>query len=381
MTVERIRVGDVLRLVRRPIVVDPLLDYQEIGVRSFGKGIFHKEPVTGATLGSKRVFEIHPGELVLSNVFAWEGGVAVSAEAERGKIGSHRFMTYQAVDDRIDIDWAGWFFRSEPGVELLGRASPGSAGRNRTLAVERFEALAIPLPPIDQQRRVAAELKRLSGQQRRAATLCADASRLNSALIGSLTQSGAVGVRLDELLTHMKREVKPASEAEYSLLGVRWYGEGLFIRERKLGADSSASKLYRVQVQDFVYNRLFAWKGSFAVAGADVDGCHVSNEFPTFQVDEARLDVRYLHALFRNPAMWSYVEAKSTGGTPTSRNRFKETELGELVIPLPSIDVQRAVVSRVEIVLNAARLRSALETRLETLVASSINKVFPHQGK
>lgn len=158
MTVERVRVGDVLRLARRPVTVDPLREYEEIGVRSFGKGIFHKVPVGGAALGSKRVFEIHPGELVLSNVFAWEGAVAVSSEAERGKIGSHRFMTYEAIDERIDINWAAWFFKSEAGLELLGKASPGSAGRNRTLAVDRFEAIQIPLPATLKQRNVATVL-------------------------------------------------------------------------------------------------------------------------------------------------------------------------------------------------------------------------------
>jgi type I restriction enzyme S subunit len=381
MTVDHVRVGDVLTLARRAVQIDPLHTYELVGAYSFGKGLFRREAAAGAELGGYKFFALEPGDLVLSNIQAWEGAIALAGQEHAGLIGTHRFLTYIPRDDRIDASWARWFFLSEPGMTLIRRAAPGTAVRNRTLSMERFEALEIPLPPIDQQRRVAAELERLSGQQRRVATLCAEASRLNSALIGSLTQSGAVGVRLDELLIQVKREVKPAPEVEYALLGARWYGEGLFIRERKLGADSSASKLYRVQSQDFVYNRLFAWKGSFAVAGADVDGCHVSNEFPTFQVDEARLDVRYLHALFRNPAMWSYVEAKSTGGTPTSRNRFKETELGEVVIPLPSIDVQRAVVSRVEMVLNAARLRSARGTRVGALVASSINKVFPHQGE
>jgi type I restriction enzyme S subunit len=124
--------------------VDQTREYQEIGVRSFGRGIFHKEPVAGTDLGNKRVFQIEPGDLVISNVFAWEGAIAVASGAEAGRIGSHRFMTFVAIDDRIETSWAAWFFRSEPGLELIGRASPGSAGRNRTLAIDRFESLEIP---------------------------------------------------------------------------------------------------------------------------------------------------------------------------------------------------------------------------------------------
>src|SRR5487761_1225464 len=136
-------VGEVLSLKRRPVVVELDGEYEQIGIRAFGRGIFHKEPVNGAALGNKRVFWIEPGDLVISNVFAWEGAVAVASDAESGMIGSHRFMTFVPIDGRINTSWAAWFFRSDPGLELIRRASPGSAGRNRTLAIKRFEALEI----------------------------------------------------------------------------------------------------------------------------------------------------------------------------------------------------------------------------------------------
>jgi type I restriction enzyme, S subunit len=154
----RVRVGEVLELQRRPVAVIPDAAYREIGVRSFGRGIFHKEPLSGIELGNKRVFEVRPGDLVFSNVFAWEGAVALASEQEAGMIGSHRFMTYTPRDDSVNQRYLRHFFSSERGVELLSIASPGSAGRNRTLAVERFEAIEIPLPDIDEQRKIADHL-------------------------------------------------------------------------------------------------------------------------------------------------------------------------------------------------------------------------------
>jgi len=161
MTVDQVRVGDVLRLRRISVELDPVKVYEEIGLRSFGKGVFHKEPVSGASLGSKRVFEIHSGDLLLSNVFAWEGAIAVAGPSEGGKIGSHRYMTYVPSDGRIDTGWARYFFLSDHGLELIRRASPGSAGRNRTLGIQAFEAIEIPLPPIEDQRDMIADLDRL----------------------------------------------------------------------------------------------------------------------------------------------------------------------------------------------------------------------------
>lgn len=156
---EQVRVGDVLRLEREPVEPDPFKEYVAIGVRSFGRGLFHYEPVPGDKLGRLRFFALAPGRLVVSNIKGWEGAVAVSTETDAGCVASNRFLQYGSVGNRIDIDWARWFFLSEPGNELLQRASPGSADRNRTLAIKRFEDLVIPLPPIDEQRRVAARLE------------------------------------------------------------------------------------------------------------------------------------------------------------------------------------------------------------------------------
>jgi type I restriction enzyme S subunit len=163
---ERMCVGEILLLKRRPVTVELDREYEEIGIRAFGRGIFHKEPVSGISLGSKRVFWIGPGDLVISNVFAWEGAVAVASDAESGMVGSHRFMTFVPVDHRINTSWAAWFFQSKHGLELIRRASPGSAGRNRTLAIKRFEALEIPLPPIEEQLAAVAYLESIHSWER-----------------------------------------------------------------------------------------------------------------------------------------------------------------------------------------------------------------------
>jgi type I restriction enzyme S subunit len=156
----RVRVGDVLALQRRAVAVDTSQTYREIGTRSFGRGIFHKEPISGVALGNKRVFEIHPGDLIVSNVFAWEGAIAVAGSSEQGCIGSHRFMTFVADPQGADPRYVCYFFLSEFGMPLIQSASPGAAGRNRTLGINAFEELRIPLPDIGEQRRIASLLDR-----------------------------------------------------------------------------------------------------------------------------------------------------------------------------------------------------------------------------
>lgn len=149
------KVGSVMELTRRPVSVELDATYREIGLRSFGKGVFHKAQIGGAALGSKKIFAIEPGDLLFSSVFAWEGAVARASEAERGRVGSHRFMTYVVDEALANPDYLRFLFLSAPGLEVLRRCSPGGAGRNKTLGIKAFEAAQIPLPPLKEQRRIA----------------------------------------------------------------------------------------------------------------------------------------------------------------------------------------------------------------------------------
>jgi type I restriction enzyme, S subunit len=178
--VKRARIGDLLEIQRRTVTLEPTLEYREIGLRSFGRGVFHKDPVPGSVLGDKRVFHVMPGDLVLSNVFAWEGAIAIAGEAERGYIGSHRFMTWTARSTAIEPRFAFHYFSSDEGLKALGSALPGSAGRNRTLGVRGFEDLMIPLPDIAEQRAIADRLDAIAGSSSRHVALAPSSSDLLS---------------------------------------------------------------------------------------------------------------------------------------------------------------------------------------------------------
>lgn len=137
----------------------PSVKYREIGVRSHGKGIFHKPPVTGESLGDKRVFHCQPGTLVFNIVFAWEQAVAVISESERGFIASHRFPMFQGRKNQASEAYYLLFFKTRRGKEQLTIASPGGAGRNKTLGQADLEVLPVPCPPFPEQIAIAEVLE------------------------------------------------------------------------------------------------------------------------------------------------------------------------------------------------------------------------------
>ena len=73
-----------LERVERPVDVQADELYTQIGIRSHGKGLFHKEPVTGESLGNKAVYWIEPDCFVLNIVFAWEQAIGKTTQAEAG---------------------------------------------------------------------------------------------------------------------------------------------------------------------------------------------------------------------------------------------------------------------------------------------------------
>jgi len=181
-------------------------------------------------------------------------------------------------------------------------------------------------------------------------------------------------VPLGDLLTPVRREEPVDASREYRLLGARWYAGGLFLKDVRSGQEIRAARLYRVQSGDFVYNRLFAWKGSFALATDEADGCSVSNEFPCFEIDSTRLEGRFLWSYFRRENTWNEALGLSTGATPTSRNRLKESLFLKMRIPLPTLLEQHRIVARIEElarqVLHARQLRQNLDSDVNALLIS-----------
>jgi type I restriction enzyme S subunit len=140
--------SDVAPIVRREVAVDHQLSYSELGIRSFGKGTFHKPTLSGLELGDKRVYRIEPGDLLFSNVFAWEGAIAVALPEDKGRIGSHRFISCVPHDGLTTAEYLRYYFLSEEGMTKIRDASPGGAGRNRTLGLSKLMDLNVPIPSI-----------------------------------------------------------------------------------------------------------------------------------------------------------------------------------------------------------------------------------------
>ncbi len=142
---------EVAPIVRRPVTVDFDAAYLEMGVRSHGKGTFHKPALLGAEVGTKKLYYIQRDDLVFSNVFAWESAIAVAQDADHNRVGSHRFICCVPQEEVATSNFLRFYFLSNEGIEKIRDASPGGAGRNRTLGLKKLEKIKVPVPDYDKQ--------------------------------------------------------------------------------------------------------------------------------------------------------------------------------------------------------------------------------------
>lgn len=184
-------------------------------------------------------------------------------------------------------------------------------------------------------------------------------------------------VRLGEVLRLVDRQEAVELTSSYRLLGVRLDAKGAFLRETVIGSETSAPRLNRVESGDFIYSRLFAWRGAFGVIGDDLEGCFVSGEFPIFRSKDDSVDLRFLFHWFRLPRTLQVVADLCTGSTPLTRNRFKEEFFLGLEIPLPPLDEQRRIVSRIEEV--ATRVEAVRRLHDEQSIAAKAFVISKHE--
>lgn len=153
---------EVAPIFRRKVELNPDETYFEIGVRSFGRGLFEKPSFKGAELTWQQPYWVKEGDLLFSNIKAWEGAVGLIPKQYDGWVGSHRYLTCLPNLEVIDPEFLYYYFRTYEGVEKLNSASPGTADRNRTLNTKILSLMQIPVPSLELQKEFVALLEKVN---------------------------------------------------------------------------------------------------------------------------------------------------------------------------------------------------------------------------
>lgn len=167
------KLGQLLALAEDSVRISPMGSYPQVGVRSFGGGLFAKAAVGGTATTYKVFNRLYEGALVLSQVKGWEGAVAVCPAELAGWFVSPEYRTFRCIPTESRPDYFTPLVRTEWFWRKLMNATRGVGARRERTRPEQFLEIELPMPDLEQQRRGAeifVEVSGLRGLQAETAT-------------------------------------------------------------------------------------------------------------------------------------------------------------------------------------------------------------------
>ncbi len=151
---EKISLGKFLTFTPRK-VEKPTENYLALGIRSHGKGIFHKPDFDPKAISMDTLYEVKENDFIVNITFAWEHAVAIISKADEAGLVSHRFPTYLINQKIVSVDFFRHLILQRFFRQMLENISPGGAGRNRVLSKKDLLKLEIPIPSLEEQHSIA----------------------------------------------------------------------------------------------------------------------------------------------------------------------------------------------------------------------------------
>jgi len=170
-------------------------------------------------------------------------------------------------------------------------------------------------------------------------------------------------ITVGELVDRRIETVAIEADTMYDTLGVRWYGRGAYLRR---SSRPRAKTLNRARTGDFVFCRIDAQNGPFAVVPPALDGALATNEFPLYTVDEDELDARFLALCFSSQNTLDKIGKLREGRD--GRARWKEADFESWVVPHPPTIIQRLIVDIISVMDDSVAATEQEAERLATIL-------------
>lgn len=156
-----VKISNLLCLEEDRVPVTAVGEYPQVGIKSFGGGLFAKKPVIGLNTTYKYFNRLSSGMVVLSQVKGWEGAVAVCPDDLEGRFASPEYRTFRCLKGTALPEYLASLVKTEWFHSLLATATRGQGARRERTRPEMFLDIELPMPGIDKQARAVEVFRRL----------------------------------------------------------------------------------------------------------------------------------------------------------------------------------------------------------------------------
>lgn len=378
MKFEIVQLGEVLHLDLQSTPIDSETTYKMAGVYSFGRGLFRRDSVSGDNTSYKTFYQLKADHIVMSQLFGWEGALALSSSDFEGLFVSPQFPTFLCDEARLDRNFLGWAFRSPAFWEELGTRTRGLGVRRRTLNPAALFKSTIPLPSLDEQRRIVARVDELAAKIESARALRRETEKSTKAFIiatlhqilseiptqRTLGDSDVAQIICGQHLTPDEQGIRGTPY----ITGPADFGDTRPIPSRFATVIKSVS-----DKNDVLLTVKGAGVGKTNLA--PLEKCVIGRQLFSVRPNPAILNQNYLWLVLR------HMEVEVQGmATATTIPGIGKSQVENLQIPVPTLDEQQSIVSHLDALQHQIGGLRALQretsAELDALLPSILDKAF-----
>jgi type I restriction enzyme, S subunit len=142
----------------RAVSIEDEKTYRLLTVKLYAKGITLRSKVNGSQIGVSTLYKTHPEDFIVSKIDARNGAWGFVPDHLAGGLVSGDFPIFRLNEDVADADFLSFILSQPRAWEPLKEQAIGSTGRRRVQASDFLE-IEIPLPPLSEQKAIAAALR------------------------------------------------------------------------------------------------------------------------------------------------------------------------------------------------------------------------------
>lgn len=135
--------------------------YPNLGIYSFGRGVFAKPPIDGMETSAKKLNRVRAAQFIFSRLFAFEGAYTFVPNEFDGYFVSKQFPCFDVDPSLATAEFIAAALQSPQQWRELARSSKGLGLRRQTIKVEALLDHELWFPPISEQYRMVDALQKL----------------------------------------------------------------------------------------------------------------------------------------------------------------------------------------------------------------------------
>lgn len=373
-----VSLSEVLTETSDPVPVQPQSSYPFMGIYGYGRGPIDRPSVSGAEIKAANLFRVHAGRFIYSKLKAFEGAFTIVPPAFDGRFTSNEFPSFEIDEGRLHPAYLNWYFRTPSSWAKLALNSKGIGARRERVSPATLLKHKIPLPTLEEQRRIARRLDRaVELIARRSEAIAAAEAEMKQLLVKAFVRciDGAPRRPMSEVAPLVRRPVVIDATKEYTEIGVRSFYKGVFHRRTMLGSEFSWQKLSRISEGDLVFSNLMAWEQAIAIAAPEDDGTVGNHRMLACEVNPDLALPGFLFAYFQTAEGFADVVGHSP--RTIARNKtLSSRRLPTVEVPVPTLETQRWYEALQAKARRIQQLRAKSAADIDTLMPSLLDEVF-----